>query len=227
MHLNIQSSSFTLSVKPQKIQQMKQLFIFLTACTLIFASQNLAAQGKYKYENAEVIDTLVYAIWGSQSSSGSECGHNRSSSPPPSYRVVITDFEIDKPGATETVTPIIYQAQVGVQVNRPFKKTHNFKFKKIGKGKKGSIWAIDIPCSVEEATFTIDLRHKKNGKVKPLNLSSKSNKNQLTLSVDFKKQKVYALEGGKSFLGGFHKKLAASGKKIGNADKGSVKITIE
>lgn len=207
---------------------MKQLFIVLAACALIFASQNLTAQSSNNEDEMLRLDTLVYAIWGSQTHSVSECGHNRSSSPPPSYRVVITDFEIGKPGGeTEAVTPIIYQAQVGVEVKQPFRKKHNFKFKKIGKGKEGSIWAIDVPCSVEEATFTIDLRRKKNGKIKPLNLSSKSNKNQLTLSVDFKKQKIYSLEEGKSLLGGFHKKLTTSGKKIGNADKGSIKIAVE
>ena len=205
---------------------MKQLLTFLIFCLSISISNDLAAQGQNKFNHVEKKDT-TYAILGSGTHSGSECGHHRSSEDPrPTFRIVIVDLELGKIPTVET-SKMSYQGSVQTQILKPYRKSHNFKFRKVGGSKLNPNWIVDVPCYVEEATFTIDLKYKNKGKVKPLNINSKSSKNQMTISVDFINQKVYSLDKGKKLMGSFNQTLASIGKKQGMADKASIKLRVE
>jgi len=207
---------------------MKNLLTLLIFCLSACIPNDLAAQGKKKYDNAEKRDTVVFAILGSETHSGSECGHNRSSIRKPNYRITILDIEVNKIPAVETQT-MSYQGKVQTQILKPYRKNHTFNFKKIGSPKINADWEIEVPCYVEEATFTFDLKYKnkKTGKVKPLNVNAKSSKNQMTVSVDFVNRKVYSLDNGKKLLGSFNRNLTTIGKKQGIADQGTMKIKVE
>ncbi|MFK7907981.1 MAG: hypothetical protein AB8B69_22810 [Chitinophagales bacterium] len=207
---------------------MKNLLILLIFCLSACISNDLAAQSKKKYDNVEKRDTLLFAILGSETHSGSECGHTRASTTKPSYNIQIVDVEVNKVPEVETQT-MSYQGRVQTQILKPYRKNHTFNFKKTGGTKINPGWGIEVPCYVEEATFTIDLKYKnkKTGKVKPLNVNAKSNRNQMTISVDFVNQKVYSLDNGKKLLGSFNKQLTSVGKKQGAADQGTMKIKVE
>ncbi|MEZ4887919.1 MAG: hypothetical protein R3E32_24540 [Chitinophagales bacterium] len=199
---------------------MKQLFIFFAFCMMAFLPNYLAAQDKNDKPLDAKKDTIKYlGILGSQTHSGSECGHNRASTgKKPHFRILIVDLDITKIPAEE-VEAMSFQSSIKAEITAPYKKTHTFKFDKKGKGKISPDWEIEVPCYAQAANFTIELTYKdkKSGKIKPLKINGESN--QLKLLVDFTKEKVYAPDQSKTFLGSFNKKLNALGDKNSTALK--------
>ncbi len=207
---------------------MKQ-FLILFACTLclIALTPNHIIAQKNNDNNVEKIDsTKYYGILGSQTHSGSECGHNRAyTGERPHYRIFIVDLDLTQLPVNEGET-MSYQASVRTEITAPYKKSHTFKFKKSGKGKISPNWYIDVPCYVELATFNIELtfKDKKTGKIKPLKINPNNGSNQMKLKVDFNEQKVYAPDQSKTFLGSFNKKLSVS---EGNSNTAKLKVKVE
>lgn len=207
---------------------MKQfLILFVSAfCLIALTSSPAMAQSNNDSYQKEKADTAkIQGILGSQTHSGSECGHNRAQSGGrPSYRIIIVDLDLTKLPTFEGQA-MSFQATVRADVNAPYKKSHTFKFKKSGKGKLNpSNWYVDVPCYAEEATFTIniDYRDGKSGKFKPLKISPKAN--QLKLKVDFRAEKIYTLGQGQKLLGSFNKSLKAANESSQTA---GLKIKVE
>lgn len=217
---------FFFKPKPPKMKQFLILFACVF-CLISIAPSPVIAQKSSNTQNFEKADSTKYqGILGSQTHSGSECGHNRAYTGDKSYyRIYIVDLDLTKLQTSEVQTAN-YQANVRTEINAPYKKAHTFKFKKSGKGKFNPNWYIDVPCYAESATLTIDMtyRDKKSGKIKPLTINPQNGSNQMKLKVDFTKGRIYAPDQSKTLLGSFNKKLSVAGE---NSNVAGLKVKVE
>jgi len=207
---------------------MKQFLILFTCvfCLISILPNQTVAQKNNEYQEEKTDSTKYQGILGSQTHSGSECGHNRAySDDKPHFRIHIADLDLTKLPIYQGQT-MTYRANVQTDINAPYKKSHTFKFKKNGKGKFNPNWYIDVPCYAENATFTIDMtyRDKKSGKIKPLKINPQNGSNQMKLKVDFTKGKIYAPNQSKTLLGSFNRKLSVAGN---NSNVAGLKIKVE
>ncbi|MGB0931229.1 MAG: hypothetical protein ACPGVB_10655 [Chitinophagales bacterium] len=208
---------------------MKQFLILFACvfCLISIAPHQVVAQNNNNTHQFEKADSTKYqGILGSQTHSGSECGHNRAyTGDKTHYRIYIVDLDLTKSPVYEGQT-MSYQANIRTEINAPYKKSHTFKFKKNGQGKFNPNWYIDVPCYAENATFTIDMtyRDKKSGEIKPLKINPQNGSNQMKLKVDFTKGKIYTPDQSKKLLGSFNRKLSVAESKSNVA---GLKVKVE